>query len=87
MAMPAKELTDDEKMHIREVFEEDVVPRLMRMHARNGNINCAFAGEQFENWVIRFKSTRYGFDITDFEYDEDARAIDLAPKLFTKLTS
>jgi hypothetical protein len=75
-----KELDDDDKIHITEIFDEDVVPRLMRMDARIGNINCKFAGEQYENWVIEFKSTRSGFEIVDFEYDEDSRSFDLAPR-------
>ncbi|MBW2118120.1 MAG: hypothetical protein JRF53_09710 [Deltaproteobacteria bacterium] len=56
------------------------MPRLMIMHARIGNINCEFAGEQYKNWVIEFRSTRSGFDIVDFEYDEDSRSFDLAPR-------
>jgi len=74
------ELDDDDKIHITEIFSEDVVPRLMRMDARIGNINCKFAGEQYENWVIEFKSTRSGFEIVDFEYDEDSRSFELAPR-------
>ena len=72
-------LDDNDKIHIIEIFNEDVVPRLMRMDARVGNINCKFAGEQYENWVIEFKSTPSGFEIVDFEYDEDSRSFDLAP--------
>ena len=74
------ELDDDDKIHVTEIFNEDVVPRLMRMGARIGNINCKFAGEQYENWVIEFKSTRSGFEIVDFEYDEDSRSFELAPR-------
>ena len=74
------ELDDDDKIHITEIFNEDVVPRLMTMDAKIGNINCKFAGEQYENWVIEFKSTRSGFEIVDFEYDEDSRSFELAPR-------
>ncbi len=75
-----KELDDDDKMHITEIFYEDVEPRLMRMQARLGTINCEFAGEQYKNWVIEFRSSRSGFEIVDFEYDEDSRSFELAPR-------
>ncbi len=73
-------LHEDDKLHITEIFHEDVEPRLMRMNARAGNINCEFAGEPYKNWVIEFKSTRYGFEIVDYEYDQNSRSFDLAPK-------
>ncbi len=78
--MSKQELDDDDKAHIAEVFDEDVAPRLMIMHARNGNINCEFAGAEYKNWVIEFRSTRFGFEIVDFEYDEDSRSFELAPR-------
>ena len=78
---PKDELDDDEKIHITEIFHEDVAPRLMRMAARIGNINCEFAGEQYKNWLVEFRSTRTGFEIVDFEYDEDARSINLPPQI------
>ena len=78
--MSKQELDDDDKAHIADVFDEDVVPRLMIMHARNGNINCEFAGEQYKTWVIEFRSTRSGFEIVDFEYDEDSRSFELGPR-------
>lgn len=77
---PKDKLDDDDKLHIMEVFHEDVVPRLMRMGARIGKISCEFAGEHYKNWVIEFSSTPSGFKIVDFEYDEEARGIDLAPR-------
>ena len=73
-------LDEDDKLHITEIFHEDVEPRLMRMNARAGNINCEFAGVQYKNWVVEFKSTRYGFEIVDFEYDENSRSFELAPR-------
>ena len=73
-------LDDDDKAHITEVFDEDVVPRLMIMQARAGNINCDFAGEEYKNWVVEFRSNRFGFEIVDFEYDEDSRSFELAPR-------
>ena len=71
------ELDDDDRIHITEVFHEEVVPRLMMMDARIGNINCDFAGDQYKNWVLEFKSVRSGFEIVDFEYDEDSRSFSL----------
>ena len=73
-------LDDDDKAHIAEVFDEDVIPRLMIMQARAGNINCDFAGAEYKNWVIEFRTNRFGFEIVDFEYDEDSRSFELAPR-------
>jgi hypothetical protein len=77
---PKELLSDDDRMHITEIFNEDIVPRLMSMDARIGNINCEFAGDQYKNWVIEFRSNRFGFEIVDFEYDEDSRGFQLAPR-------
>lgn len=73
------ELDDEDKIHITEVFFEDVVAKLEKMQARTGALNCDFAGEQYGNWNIRFKSTRSGFDIVDFEYDKESRSFNLDP--------
>jgi hypothetical protein len=73
-------LTEDDKMHILQVFDEDVVPRLMRMDARIGNLNCEFAGKKYGNWVVEFKSNQSGFEIVGFEYDEDSRIIPLSAR-------
>lgn len=78
--MSKQELDDDDKAHIADIFDEDVVPRLMIMHARTGNINCDFAGAEYKNWVVEFRSTRFGFEIVDFEYDEDSRSFELGPR-------
>ena len=71
------ELDDEDRINITEFFEEDIVPRLMMMHARNGTINCEFAGEEYKNWVIEFRSARSGLDIVNFEYDRDSRSFAL----------
>jgi hypothetical protein len=71
------ELTEEEKQRIRSIFHNQVVPKLIRLEARIGTINCEFAGEQFKNWTIQFRSVGSGFDIVEFEYDEDAAGIDL----------
>ena len=72
-------LDDDDKTYITEIFFDDIVPRLRKMHARIGTINCDFAGEQYKDWIIHFRSTRLGFDIIDFEYDKESRSYKLAP--------
>ena len=71
------ELSDDDKDHIREVFFEEIEQKLRNSHARLGTLNCEFAGEQYRNWNIRFKSVGSGFDIVEFEYDEEGCGIDL----------
>lgn len=71
------ELDDEDKIHITEIFFEDVVEKLEKMHARTGALNCDFAGKQFGSWNIHFKSTRLGFDIVDFEYDKESRSFNL----------
>lgn len=73
------ELSDDDRLHITEVFEEEVVPKLRMMDARAGNLNCSFAGEEYCNWVVQFRPTRFGFEIVDFEYDENSRSFELPP--------
>ncbi|MBW1667231.1 MAG: hypothetical protein JRI79_07065 [Deltaproteobacteria bacterium] len=71
------ELDDEEKNQIREVFLNDVVPKLQKLQARNGVICCDFAGTKYKNWQARFTSRGRGFEIVDFEYDEDARSLEL----------
>ncbi len=71
------ELDDDDKFHITEIFQEEIAARLMQMDARSGNISCEFAGPSYRNWVIEFKSSRWGLEIVDFEYDEDTRSFNL----------
>ena len=65
------ELDDDDKTYISDIFFEDMVTKLKKMHARIGTLNCDFAGKQYKNWNIQFRSTGSGFEIVDFEYDED----------------
>jgi hypothetical protein len=47
------------------------------MDARIGTFNCDFAGDQYKNWNIYFKSKGPGFEIVDFEYDEDSYGFSL----------
>ncbi len=71
------ELDDQDKASIAELFDEEIVPRLRDLHARIGTVSCDFAGEEYKNWIIRFKSRGGDFDIVDFEYDEEACSFDL----------
>jgi hypothetical protein len=71
------DLDEEEKGHIREVFFEQIVPKLTRLHARKGTIGCGFAGIRYRKWTIQFDSRRSGFEILGFEYDEDAGGVDL----------
>jgi len=76
-----KELTEDEKFQIMTSFSEEVVPKLKKLNARIGSLNCTFAGPQFSNWLIHFRETRSDFEITEFEYDEDSRDLDLKVRI------
>ncbi len=71
------ELSDEDQEHIRGRFHEDVVPKLAKLGARLGTLNCGFAGEPFKNWTIQFKSVGDDFEIVEFEYDEDGDHLDL----------
>jgi hypothetical protein len=70
-------LSDEDKDHIREVFREEIMPRLVKLHARLGNICCDFAGPEYRKWTVQFTSRGEDFEIVDFEYDEDGVGIDL----------
>ncbi len=76
-----RELEDDDKVRITELFEDDIAAKLMQMDARSGNISCEFAGPQYRNWVVQFKSSRWGLEIVDFEYDEHTRSFNLPSPL------
>ena len=71
------ELDHEDQAHIRTTFQDEVVPKLKKLDARLGVLECSFAGEKYRNWVVQFKSVRSDFEIVDFEYDEDAESIDL----------
>lgn len=74
---PQKDLTMDEKVHILTVFHEEIVPKLAKLDARLGILNCEFAGERYRNWSVQFKSAGSDFQIVVFEYDEEGAAMDL----------
>ena len=71
------ELSDDERAQIADIFFEEIVPKLLKMHARIGTVSCDFAGKAYENWIIHFRETRSSFDILEFEYDKDARSLNM----------
>ena len=73
----AHELSDEDQGHIRTLFHEEVVPKLIKLDARLGTLSCEFAGEQYKNWTLQFESVGNDFEIVDFEYDEDGAGIDL----------
>ena len=80
---PLRELDDDDKARITEVFfEEEVSRKLKMLHARNGILNCSFAGEQYKNWNIHFRSSGSDFYIVEFEYDEDSAGMGPDDRVF-----
>jgi len=72
-----EELTDEERSEIQQMFSEGIVPKLRKLDARMGTISCEFAGPQYTNWMIQFRSRGEEFEIVDFEYDEKGAGIDL----------
>ena len=71
------ELDDADRAYITDLFYREIVPKLKRLGARLGTVNCGFAGRQYINWVIHFRSAGSGFDIVDFGYDEEGAGTDL----------
>ena len=71
------ELEDEDMNFISDLFFRDVVPKLRRLEARIGTVNCEFAGKRYGKWNIRFRSSGPDFDIVDYEYDEEASGLDL----------
>ena len=71
------ELTDEEKSVILQLFSDEIVPKLKKLNARLGTISCEFAGSQYANWMIQFRSRGKEFEIVDFEYDETGAGMDL----------
>ena len=76
---PKTDIDEEDKTLIMEVFFEEIAPKLRKMQARIGALNCDFAGEQYRNWNVLFASSGDGFNIIDFEYDEDSRSFSLDP--------
>lgn len=71
------ELTAEDRLHIHELFNEKVAPELMALDARTGVLDCGFAGERYSRWTLTFRSAGSGFEIVDFEYDEDSGSVSL----------
>lgn len=71
------DLEENEKIFLSELFQEEIIPKLARLGARLGTINCGFAGDKYKKWNIRFKSMGSDFIISDFEFDEDGDSMDL----------
>jgi len=78
--IPKRDIDDEDKALIRDIFFNEITPKLIRMQARIGVLNCDFAGEQYRNWNLLFKSAGPGFEIIDFEYDENSRSFSLDPR-------
>jgi hypothetical protein len=74
---PLHELDDEDRAHITDRFFDEIVPQLIRLDARLGTINCEFAGREYKNWNIEFRSEGTGFDIVGFYYDKEGTSIDL----------
>lgn len=71
------EFDQDDMEVIRQIFFQDMVPKLQGHDARRGILNCEFAGKKYSHWNIQFKSVGSGYEIVDFEYDEDGEGLDL----------
>jgi hypothetical protein len=70
-------LPDEDKGYLTDLFYEQIVPKLIRLHGRNGVVGCEFAGPRYKHWQIHFKSRGEDFDIVNFEYDEEGCSLDL----------
>lgn len=71
------ELDEEDKVHISEIFHREIVPKLRRLDARIGTLNCSFAGEKYKHWNLIFRSEKSGYEIVDFEYDKNSRSLNL----------
>ncbi|MFC1884131.1 hypothetical protein ACFL2O_05115 [Thermodesulfobacteriota bacterium] len=74
---PKLNISENDKSIITEVFMEKMVPKLQFLSARIGTLNCEFAGKQYGNWIIHFRSTGNDFRIVDFEYDDETAGLDM----------
>jgi len=72
-----RNLTAEERAHILDVFHEEMAPKLRRLDARSGVIDCGFAGDRFKCWMITFRSRGSAFEIVEFEYDEEGGEMSL----------
>lgn len=71
------DIDEKDRAIIAEFFTEKMVPKLRFLNARIGTINCEFAGKQYGNWIVHFRSAGDDFRIVEFEYDPEASNLDL----------
>lgn len=76
-APDVRELDEDDRAHIAAVFEEVIVPKLKLYQARIGSLGCGFAGDAYKRWVLHFRPSGDDYEITELEYDEDGKGLDL----------
>ena len=79
------DLDENDKALITEVFTEKMIPKLRFLNARIGTLNCEFAGKQYGNWIVHFRSLGDDFKIVEYEYDPDTSGLDLSRVLPEKL--
>ena len=79
------DIDEEDRTIIEEVFAEKMIPKLRFLNARIGTLNCEFAGKQYGNWIVHFRSSGDDFRIVEFEYDPDTSGLDLSKVLPTKL--
>jgi len=76
--MYSKDLSEEDKIIIIDKFEREIVPKLIiKLQGRIGVLNCGFAGKKYEKWNLIFRAKGNGFEIIDFEYDEESIELDL----------
>jgi hypothetical protein len=71
------ELDLDDTILISELFQDRVVERLKKLHARSGVVTCSFAGPKYKNWLLEFRSAGSGFEVVGFRFDERAEEMGL----------
>jgi hypothetical protein len=79
------DIDENDKAFIAEVFAEKMIPKLRFLNARIGTLNCEFAGKQYGNWLVHFRSSGDDFRIVEYEYDPDTSGLDLSRVLPEKL--
>ena len=79
------DIDENDKAIIAEVFAEKMIPKLRFLNARIGTLNCEFAGKQYGNWIVHFRSSRDDFRIVEYEFDPDTSGLDLSRVLPEKL--
>jgi hypothetical protein len=79
------DINENDKAVIAEVFAEKMIPKLRFLNARIGTLNCEFAGRQYGNWIVHFRSSGDDFRIVEYEYDPDTSGLDLSRVLPEKL--